>query len=149
VKHVSGAQLTGTRAHGEERCQAALPSAGGFASPGKPYPRAASSQAARGRVRTAATPPPRPSAPRANPDGAAVRRGRSARGGQGAVGHPAAAVFLPGKGSVASLQVAASEEHCSVREAEMGVLGLQDKFSLPPFSPSGVGSGVTKTMRLR
>lgn len=36
VKHVSGAQLTGTRAHGEERCQAASPIAGWFAPPGNP-----------------------------------------------------------------------------------------------------------------
>lgn len=38
VKHVSQAQFTGTRADGEERCQAAWPTAGGFVPPGKPYP---------------------------------------------------------------------------------------------------------------
>lgn len=47
MKHVSRAQLTGTRAGGEERCQAAPRTSGGFAPRGKPYPGAASSLAAR------------------------------------------------------------------------------------------------------
>lgn len=47
MKHVSGAQLTGTRADAEKRCQAASWIWGRFAAPGKLYPGAASSLAAR------------------------------------------------------------------------------------------------------
>lgn len=63
MKHVSGAQLTGTPACGEERCQAASRISGGSAPPGKPYPGATSSLAAPARARAAASFPLRREAP--------------------------------------------------------------------------------------
>lgn len=96
MKHVSGAQLTGTRAGGEERCQAASRVAGGFALPGNPPPapraagrrgrwwlRASRSAARRPRAPTpAAAERPGPGAPEQArgepPSGSALPPGRAA-----------------------------------------------------------------------
>lgn len=107
MKHVSGAQLTGTPACGEERCQAASRISGGSAPPGKPYPGAASGLAAPARARAAASFPLRREAPppACRPRSAGCSRaprGR-ARRSESAASSPAGALFPPGKGSVSSL----------------------------------------------
>lgn len=62
MKHVSGAQLTGTRADGEARCQVASPIAGWFAPPGNPT-RAGRLHGLAARARVAASSPLRRWAP--------------------------------------------------------------------------------------
>lgn len=76
MKHVSGAQLTGTRADGKERCQAASQTAGWFAPPGNPTPAGAASSPA-SRARLAASFPLRHWAP--PPAAELVRDGGRAR----------------------------------------------------------------------
>lgn len=103
MKHVSGAQLTGTRADAEKRCQAASWISGWFAPPGKFYPGAASSLAAR----AAPSFPLRREAPsRAQGARPAKRGSRAVRAPRArcAPSHPAVALFPPGKGPVSSLE---------------------------------------------
>lgn len=145
VKHVSGAQLTGTRADAEKRCQAASWISGWFAPPGKSYPGAASSLAARAALSfplRRQAPSPAHGARPAKPRNRAVRRGRRAR--RATLRWRSS---LPRRAALARFRIALSEEPLAVcRCGNSEWVPRPQTISIPPPSPRGASRGVTETL---
>lgn len=124
MKHVSGAQLTGTRACGEERCQAASRISGGSAPPGKPYPGAASGLAAPARARAAASFPLRREAPpRGSPASLPAALGRLQPGAQGPCAPRRERGEQPCGGALPSRE---GQRQLALKEPEQGALRSLD-----------------------